>query len=65
MSALPLSLMLHGASVKLMRAQQVVGSFRKLGLPEGAMLPIGLTEVICVLYAAPRTAGLGAILVTG
>ncbi len=38
----------------------------KLGYPAGALLPIAIAEVACVvLYLIPRTAILGAILVTG
>ena len=66
LSALPFPPMLYGASAKLTHAHEAVEGFHKLGLPEGAMHSIGILEISCVLlYAIPRTAVLGAILVTG
>jgi DoxX-like protein len=44
-------------------AEQFVGKF---GYPEDLVVPIGIAEVCCVLvYLVPRTAVLGAILLTG
>jgi uncharacterized membrane protein YphA (DoxX/SURF4 family) len=58
--------MLFGATAKLMHAPQVIEGFRKLGVPERAIHAIGILEITCaLLYAIPRTAVLGAILVTG
>lgn len=66
LSALPFPPMLFGAGAKLTHAHEAVEGFYRLGLPERAMHPIGLLEITCVvLYAIPRTAILGAILVTG
>jgi hypothetical protein len=66
LSALPLPIMLYGAGAKLMHGPAIVEGFRKLGLPEGVMAPIGVLEIACVLlYTIPRTAVLGAILVSG
>jgi hypothetical protein len=43
-----------------------VEGFAKLGYPERAALWIGIVEIACtVLYLIPRTAVLGAILLTG
>lgn len=38
----------------------------QFGYPMGALVPIGVVEILCVLvYAVPRTSVLGAILLTG
>lgn len=67
LSALPILLMLFSASMKLARTPQLmeqwVGTF---GYPEGSLLGIAVLELTCVLlYAIPRTAVLGAVLMTG
>lgn len=39
---------------------------RQLGYPDGVLVPVGITLLICtILYAIPRTSALGAVLVTG
>lgn len=51
--------------MKLMSLPMVEETGRQLGLPAGAGLPIGIVEaVILALYLFPRTAILGAVLVT-
>lgn len=67
LSALPVLAMLMSASMKLTHAPQFVAAWTgKLGYPEGALTGIGLLEVTCVLlFAIPRTAILGAVLMTG
>ena len=66
LSALPFPPMLYDAGAKLTHAQGAVEGFHKLGLPERAMYPLGILEISCaLLYAIPRSAVLGAILVTG
>ncbi len=65
-SALPVLLMGMSAVMKLVRAPNVLEGWAKFGYPAGALLPIGLAELLCaVLYVIPRTSVLGAILVTG
>ncbi len=65
-SAVPVLMMAMSASMKLLRTPQVLEGWGKSGYPEGSLLAIGLVELCCaVLYAVPRTAVLGAILVTG
>lgn len=66
-SALPVALLLFSAGMKLMRPPEMVQAFTgKFGFPESALLGIALAELAAaVLYAIPRTAVLGAILVTG
>jgi uncharacterized membrane protein YphA (DoxX/SURF4 family) len=64
-SALPVLLLLFAGSMKLMKPPAVVQGFAHYGYPERLILAIGITELICaVLYAIPRTAVLGAILLT-
>lgn len=51
---------------KVMRAAPVLEACRKLGIAEDLVPGIGLLLLVCtVLYAIPRTAILGAILLTG
>jgi hypothetical protein len=59
--------MLASASMKLARPPQVVEAFvRDLGYPAGSLTVIAVLEITsAVLYAIPRTAVLGAVLVTG
>jgi hypothetical protein len=53
--------------MKVSGAAAVVRDFTgKFGFPEGTLLPIGLLELACtVVYLVPRTAVLGAVLLTG
>jgi len=58
--------MLMDAVMKVMKLEMVIDINRKLGYPESAIVPIGIVLLICtLLYAFPRTAVLGAILLTG
>jgi DoxX-like family len=67
LSALPVLLMVFSASIKLMHSPQVVEQFvGKFGYPESSLTGIGLVEIACaVVYAIPRTAVLGAVLLAG
>ncbi len=66
MSALPVLLILLGSVMKLMRLPSVLEGFARAGVPERLIIPVGLIELICVvIYLIPRTAVLGAILMTG
>ena len=59
--------MMVSAALKFMRPPQVVDAFvHQFGYPESELLILGVVELIsAVLFAIPRTAVLGAILVTG
>ena len=60
-----LFLLLDGV-MKLFKPQFVVEATVKLGYPESAIIGIGAVLVVCtLLYLFPRTAVLGAILLTG
>jgi len=67
LSALPVLAMLASAAIKLQHAPQTVQMFGgKFGYPENLLLPLAVVELVCaLLYVIPRTAVLGAILVTG
>jgi hypothetical protein len=66
LSAVPVLLMVFSASLKLMRnptAEQMLSG--KFGYPPASLFTIGVLETACVvLYLVPRTAVLGAILMT-
>ncbi len=52
--------------LKLIQKPEVVEEFTRLGWPTSVALGLGIVEIACaVIYAIPRTAVLGAILVTG
>ena len=60
-----LFLLLDGAS-KLMLIAPVVEATTQIGYPVNLVRPIGIIGLVCaILYAVPRTAILGAILLTG
>jgi hypothetical protein len=64
-SILVILFMLFDATIKLMRIGPVLEAFAKAGLSESLAVPIGALLLICtLLYAIPRTAILGAILLT-
>jgi hypothetical protein len=66
MSAIPVLMLLMSGVMKLMKPQSLVDSFVKLGFSTGIITAIGILEIACtVVYIVPRTAVLGAILVTG
>jgi len=66
MSAVPVVMLLMSSVMKLAKPAFVVEGFKHLGLPEHLTLGIGILELACTLvYIIPRTAVLGAILLTG
>jgi len=67
LTALAVLMLLLSAFMKLTRNPAVVDLFvGTFGFAEGALLGIGLLEIVCVvLYAIPRTAVPGAVLLTG
>lgn len=63
---LPVLVLLFSGTMKLLKSPDVVKGFEHLGYPPDLARPIGIVEVACALiYLFPRTAVLGAILVTG
>jgi hypothetical protein len=65
-SALPILFLLIDGVMKLFKPRVVVETTVQLGYPAGVILPLGIVLLIStVLYLIPRTAMLGAILLTG
>lgn len=66
MSALPALFLLFDAVMKLAKPAFVVEATVQLGYPETVITGLGIVLLACtVLYLIPRTAVLGAILLTG
>jgi hypothetical protein len=66
MSALPVLFLLMDGVMKLMKPEFVVKATIQLGYPESVIFGLGIVVLVCViLYVIPRTAVLGAILLTG
>ena len=58
--------LLGSAVSKLAHIPQVVDELTRAGIPEGAIVPIGILELTCLaLYLFPRTAIFGTYLLTG
>ena len=66
MSALPALFLLMDGGMKLFKPEFVVKATVQLGYAETVILPLGVVLLTCtILYLIPRTAGVGAILLTG
>jgi hypothetical protein len=67
LAALPVLALVSSAVIKLLHPAWVVEQWvGKMALPEDTMTALGLLELTCAaLFVVPRTAVLGAILVTG
>jgi hypothetical protein len=66
MSALPAVFLLVDGAMKLVKPEPVVKATVELGYAEAVILPLGIVLLACtILYLVPRTAVLGAILLTG
>lgn len=66
-SFLVVVMMLFSATLKLAKPDEVVKGFvDQFGYPESQLVIIGILEIVCALvYAFPKTAVLGAVLLTG
>ena len=65
-SVLPVLMLLMSAGMKLSGSKEALEGFPKFGWDEGFALTLGIVELCSVLiYLLPRTAVLGAILLTG
>jgi DoxX-like protein len=65
LSGLVVAGLIFSGVLKLVKPNDVTAEFTRLGWPDVA-LGLGIVEIACaVIYAIPRTAVLGAILVTG
>ena len=66
LSALPALFLLADSVGKLLKPAPVVEGTVKLGYSESVIVPLGVVLLVCTaLYLIPRTAVLGAILLTG
>jgi DoxX-like family len=66
LSIVTILFMLFDAAGKLALESHVVDATTKIGYPVDAIRPIGVIALLCtVAYAVPRTAILGAVLLTG
>jgi hypothetical protein len=66
MSILPALFLLFDGAMKLVKPDSVVKATVDLGYPESVIVPLGVVLLLCTaLYLIPRTAILGAILLTG
>jgi hypothetical protein len=65
LSALVVLFLLFDGIIKVMKVAPVLQAFARLGYPENLAIGIGILLILCtVVYAIPRTAVLGAILLT-
>lgn len=66
LSAVPTLFMLPGIAMNLLHSPQALEGMKKFGWQESAMLTVAvLATISVVLYVIPRTAVLGAIVMTG
>jgi hypothetical protein len=66
LTVLPAPLLVMSAFMKISQAPKAVEGFEKYGYAASILVPLGITELVCLaLYLFPRTAYLGAILLTG
>lgn len=66
LTLIPAALLFIAAVMNIVRPDSVVQQTVKMGYSASVMLPLGIVTLVCVmLYLIPRTACLGAILVTG
>src|ERR1039458_777221 len=66
LSALAVLLFVFTAMFSLLKPAAAMQGFVHYGYPESALLRIAIVEILCaIVYAIPRTAVLGAILLTG
>jgi len=57
--------LLFDTITKIIRESHVVSTSRQLGWPVETLTPIGIVLLVCtILYIVPRTAVLGAVLIT-
>ena len=65
-SAVPALMLLLSGIMKVIKAAPVVQGFGHFGYPESVIVAIGILEIgSTVVYLIPRTAVLGAVLMTG
>ncbi len=66
LSTLVVLFLLFDSVTKIIKEQHVIAASARLGFPADKIVTIGIILLVCtILYAVPRTAILGAILLTG
>ncbi|CAN5344497.1 DoxX family protein [soil metagenome] len=66
LSGLPAAFLLLDGAMKLVKAEVTIKPTLELGYSEAVIIPLGAVLLVCVaIYLIPRTAVLGAILLTG
>lgn len=66
LSIVAILLLLADGFAKLIKPEPVIQATLQLGYPESTMTTIGILAIICaIIYAIPRSAFAGAILLTG
>ena len=66
LSTLPILFLLMDGIMKLFKPSFVVNGTVEIGYNESVIVPLGIVLTVCtIVYAIPRTAVLGAILLTG
>jgi hypothetical protein len=66
MSGLAVAFLLFDSAMKLAMVQPVIDASERMGFPIDTARPIGVILLACVaIYLVPRTAVLGAVLLTG
>lgn len=66
LSILPSLMLTMSAVFKFLQPPDVVKGFEHLGWPLGLAVALGIVELVCMaIYVFPKTAVLGAILLTG
>src|SRR5579872_5311023 len=66
LTALVMLMVVGSGLAKIAGAPKMVDGLMHAGIPRAAIVPIAVLEIACaILYAMPRTAGLGTLLLTG
>jgi hypothetical protein len=66
LTAIAVLFLIFDFSIKLAHIQPVTDAFARLGVPDHLAATVGTLELICLaVYLIPRTAVLGAVLLTG
>ena len=66
LTALPVLFLVFDCTIKLLNIKPVVDSMIRLGYPQDLGPAIGALELVCLaVHLVPRTATLGALLITG
>jgi hypothetical protein len=66
LSIIPILMLVMSAVMKFLQPPEVVEGFKHLGWSQSLAFALGILELICTaIYIVPRTAILGAVLLTG